>query len=240
MKPNIELTPSAGTSELIIREGKAIEPPKPNESILINGTLAAPFQFLSGKKGLREDIDIHLKIFNDLGRLELVIGDQDPDTTHVISGTLTKDKALESFCINSEKRWGIREFIKFAKMMRFYFADKVAHTKLIESLQKWSVKVEKVVVDHNDHKGNSNFQLEHKVKEVEGFISKFDLSIPIFQGYEKLLFTVEIGLDPKNATVDLFLISDELFELEISYRENLIRQELQKFDSWSFSKVVIS
>jgi hypothetical protein len=128
--------------------------------------------------------------------------------------------------------------------MRFYFADKAAQTKLVQSLQKWSVKVERVINEHNDNKGNSNFQLETKVQQSasgeDGLISKFDLLIPIFQGYAKQKFTVEIGLDPKNTAVMLYLISDELIELEIGQREKLIQDELNKFDDFECSKVVLS
>jgi hypothetical protein len=74
----------------------------------------------------------------------------------------------------------------------------------------------------------------------DGLITKFDLLIPIFQGYSKMKFTVEIGLDPKNTTVQLYLISDELIELEIGQREKLIEDELKKFDYFKCSKVVLS
>jgi hypothetical protein len=226
--------------EIIIREGDAL-PAKANKSILINGVLSAPFQFLEGKRYIRKDEDIHLQVFNSTGTLVLRVGDQDPHTEHVITGSLSKDKVLESFGINSpNKTYPVREFIKFIKPLRYYFADPARHTALIESLQKWSVKVERVIVDHNDLKGNTNFQLETKVKEVEGFVGKFDLNIPIFQGYPKLKFSVEIGFEPKNSTVDLFLVSDELFELEIQTREKLISEEVAKFSEFAFSKVVVN
>jgi hypothetical protein len=81
--------------------------------------------------------------------------------------------------------------------------------------------------------------LETKVLDVE-LVSKFDLHIPIFQGYPKHKFKVEIGLDPKSTTVELFLLSDELVMLETQVRESTIEAELKKFDSYSFAKVVVS
>lgn len=194
---NVQLNITPTGSEIVIREGSAIEARAP-KSIKINGVLDAPYEFKIGKK--LEPLNCHIKIRKDKGEIVLIAQDTDPYTTHEISGALTYDTVLAQFQINKEKRWTVQEFLKFVKMMKFFFADKAAHTKLIESLQKWSVKVERVINEHNDNKGNSNFQLETKVREVE-LLSMFDLHIPIFQGYEKKRFTVEIGLDPKNVSV---------------------------------------
>lgn len=235
----VVLSPAQGDNEFTIRKGDAL-PAKADKSIIIDGTLGAPFQFLTGKDGVFPNKMIHLQIFRDKGKLVLHMGDFDPYTEHVVTGSLKRDSVLEGFAINTDKRWTIQEFLKFIKTMRYYFADPSQHAKLVESIQKWSVKVERVIVEHNDNKGNSNFQLETKVQAVEGLISKFDLNIPIFQGYSKYKFTVEIGLDPKNTAVQLYLISDELIELEIGVREKLINEEVSKFDTFSFSKVVVS
>lgn len=223
--------------EYVIRKGDALEAKAP-KAINLVGVLAAPAQFLAGKT--IDDKQAHLKIFNYEGKLELVIQDTDPYTTHTIVGSLTKDQILQQFKINSDTRWSVAEFLKFIKTMRFYFADRPAHDALIQSIQKWSVKVERVIVEHNDNKGNSNFQLETKVQAVDGLIHKFDLNVPIFQGYPKVKFTVEIGLDPKNTQVMLYLISDDLIELEIGQREGAIKDQLEQLKAYAFSKVVIS
>lgn len=220
-----------------VLKGEALEQ-KPPKAINIVGVLEAPAQFLKGKT--IDPLKTHLKIFNAEGELELVVNDEDPYSTHTIKGKLSKDSVLQMFRINTDTRWTIAEFLKFIKTMRFYFADRAAHAKLIDSIQKWSVKIERVIVEHNDNKGNSNFQLETKVQAVDGLVSKFDLNIPIFQGYPKAKFTVEIGLDPKNTAVMLYLISDDLIELEIQTRETAIRDVLSQLNDYTFSKIVVS
>lgn len=222
--------------EIVIRKGEAL-PPKADKSININGTLSAPFQFLQGKKF--DDATVHLQIKKDTGSLELHVQDTNPHTEHVITGALKRDSVLNQFKINSDHRWSVREFVKFVKTMRFYFADKDAHQKLVESVQKWNVTVEKTIKEHNDNTGNSLLMLETKVRDIS-LVNKFILEVPIFQGYPKKKFTVEIGLDPKNTAVDLYLISDELIELEIGFREQTIETELKKFDQYTFSKIVVS
>jgi len=232
---NLHLTVSG--SEVTIRQGEAL-PAKAPKSIVINGTLAAPSQFLAGKSP--DPLQSHIKIAKDKGEIVLHVQDTDPYTEHIIRGELKRDSILEQFQINTNTRWTVAEFLKFIKTMRFYFADRAAQGALVSALQKWSIAVERVITEFNDNKGNSDFRLETKVRAVEGLINNFDLNIPIFQGYEKSKFTVEIGLDPKNTAVMLYLISDDLIELEIGQREKLIESELAKFASFACSKVFVS
>ena len=239
----ININVTGETKELIFRKGDAL-PVKHKDPINLSGTLEAPFQYYEGKKGKGEFLpdDCHLQILKDKGKIVLVVNDQNPFSKCTVTGSLNLDSILQQFKINSDHRWTIQEFLKFIKTMRFYFADRSAHASLVASLQKWSVKVERVIVEHNDNKGNSNFQLETKVQESakDSLISKFDLLIPIFQGYSKVKFTVEIGLDPKNTHVMIYLISDDLIELEIGQREKHIQDVLDKFNEFPCSKVVIS
>jgi hypothetical protein len=240
MTTEMNINVEAKDGQLVIREGEALPLHYP-APIALSGTLGAPHQFLKGRTRV-DETESHLLIKKDKGSIELVIGDRSATSVISVVGTLTPDGDLKKFNINTEKRWTIAEFLKFIKTMRFYFADKAAHAALVLSLQTWSVKIERVINEHNDNKGNSNFQLQTKVQQsaADSLISRFNLLIPIFQGYPKIQFTVEIGLDPKNTAVDLYLISDELIELEIGQREKLIEEEIEKFSKFACSKVVIS
>lgn len=182
-----------------------------------------------------------MRIFNQQGELELHLFDTDKDSKSVITGSLKKNTDLAEFQINSlTYRFDVAGFLRFIKTKSFFFANKEQHKKLINNMQTWNAKIETVLNQANDQKGNSNFQIEQKVRAVEGFVDKFELNIPIFQGDVSLKFTVEIGLDPKNTAVNLYLFSDELFELEIKQREKLMKEALTEFDGYLFSKVVVS
>lgn len=242
MSKELTLNLTTTGNEVILRTGEALKqghrPP-----INITGTLQAPFQFYEGKKEDCLPNDCHIEIQNDNGVIKFIVEDKHPFSKSEITGVLSRDKVLESFGINTQKRWGIQEFLKFIKTMSFYFADRSQHQTLIASLQKWRVKVERVITEHNDQKGNSDFQLQTKVQqsaEDGGLLTHFNLNIPIFQGYPKAVFQVDIGLDPRNTAVDLFLISDELIPLEIGMREKLIKDELDKFGEFPCSKIVVS
>lgn len=237
----INITPPPGITELTIREGEAIHPKELAPPALnISGTLSAPFNFISGKPTLANNVENnHLLIDLEKGMLTLVLKDQDPFSKNTITGQLTKYGPLAPFGINTEKRWSPRDFMKFLRTVKVFFSDRTEVDQIIESLMKWQAKVETVVKNHNDNSGNSLTSLEKTVSEVS-LKNKFDLLIPIYKGYNKIKFTVEIGLDPKNSGVDLFLVSDELFEQEILQRETIMADELAKFDKYNFSKVVIS
>lgn len=232
----LNITLTGDQKELILRTGDAEEIKHP-KALNITGILAAPFQFLSGK-----DIDAkksHIQIKKDTGAIKLLILDTDPHSSSEITGQLKKDGYFEQWQINSEKRWTVQQFLKHIKMHKSFFTAGKDCDDLVSSFQKWNAKIETVIKEHNDQAGNSMSMLEKKVSEVE-LKTKFSLTIPIFQGYSKQSFTVEIGLEPKQNAVELYLFSNDLFTLEIGHRESLIESELEKFKDFPCSKVVLS
>lgn len=224
---------------ITILEGEA-KPYKPKKSITLNGTLPAPYAFLIGR-GTLDETKIHLLIEKDKGILTLVIDDTDPETTHKVVGKLTEDSALIEFGVNNDSvKWGNRDMVKFLRKMRFYFADKSQHGALIDSLQKWNISVERIFSDHNnDRTGETKMSLETKVNNIT-LLNDFVLEIPIYQGYPKVKFRVQIGIDTLQTQAQLYFFSDELVELKNAFREKIINEELEKFNGNTFSKVVIS
>lgn len=224
--------------QIVIREGEA-RPDLAPKAIVISGTLKAPRQFLDAKTELYEANQCHLRIYKDVGCLELHIQDTDPFTEHVIKGQLKGDTILAGFKINTDHRWTVQTFLKHIRMTAYYFEDRAQAAALILSLQKWSAKIETVIKEHQDKDGSSSMILEKKVNEVD-LLRDFKLNIPVFQGYPKQKFTVSIGLDPASTKVDLYLISDELYELEPTLREKYIEAELQQFSNFACSQIEIS
>ncbi len=233
---DLNITVNGETKELTLRTGEAEKIVHP-KGINLTGILAAPFQFLSGKSYAPGQC--HITIKKDTGVITLSILDTDPHSGSVIIGQLKKDGYFEQWGINTEKRWTVQTFLRHIKMQRSFFSEKTECDAMVESLQKWNAKVETVIKQHNDNSGNSLAMLERSVSGIE-LKNKFSLTIPIFQGYQKQKFTVEIGLDPKSNAVDLYLFSNDLFSLEIEHREQLLELELAKFNDFQCSKVVIS
>jgi hypothetical protein len=234
-KINLTVNNSEG-KEIVLRVGEAEKITYP-KAINITGILGAPFQFLSGK--VIDPKRSHIQIKKDTGVIKLLILDTDPHSTCEITGQLKKDGYFENWQINSEKRWTVQQFLKHIKMHKSFFSTGSDCDDLVSSFHKWNAKIETVIKEHNDQAGNSLSMLEKKVSQVE-LKTKFSLTIPIFQGYQKQTFNVEIGLEPKQNAVELYLYSNDLFSLEIEHREALIEAELSKFDDFPCSKVILS
>lgn len=234
-KINVTVQNQTG-ADVVLRLGDAapIQYAKP---INIDGILAAPSQFLAGKKLDAETC--HLRIEKASGVIALHILDTDPNSKSVIKGELKFDTYFTAWGINTPKRWSVSDFMKHVKMMRIFFVEKTEADAIVTSLQKWQAKVEIEMKEFRDNAGNSLSLLERKVGEIP-LKNTFRLAIPIYQGYPKQTFNVEVGFEPSSSDVKLYLLSTELFELEIEHRDQLINLELAKFSDFACSKVVIS
>lgn len=208
------------------------------KSINISGVLSAPSDFLKGKIALFKKLDAHLIIDRDNNKMTLNLDERSEKSPVTITGSLKPSEDLAAWQINTSTRWSVSSLLAFVRERKFFFADPMVHSKLISSLQKWNVNVEVVIKQHNDNTGNSLAQLERKVGEID-LVKEFALSIPIYKGYDKKTFVVNIGLDPKNTQVDFFLYSDELFFLTRSDREILFNQEIENFKTLGFDCSVV-
>jgi hypothetical protein len=237
---NIEVNPQT-PGEYLIRVGDALAPKAPL-NIKIEGILSAPADFLAGKKEEYKPELAHLLIDRDNQTLKLVLDEYDPYSRDEITGSLKDNVELEKWNINTAKRWTVGEFLQFVRERKMWFAKPEDQVALLKGLQTWKVNVDREIKIFNDNKGNSTDSVETVVSKVQGLVYKFNLSIPVFKGYDKKKFTVEIGLDPKATTVDIYLYSDELYQLRIDERDRLFAFELKKFDSLDFncSQVYIS
>jgi hypothetical protein len=204
----------------------------------ITGVLSAPADFLKGKISLFKKEMAHLIIDRDNNKMTLNLDERSEKSPVTITGQLKPSEDLAAWNINTSTRWSVAGLLAFVRERKFFFADPQIHAKLISSLQKWNVNVEVIIKQHNDNSGNSLAQLERKVGEID-LVKEFALSIPIYKGYPKKTFVVNIGLDPKNTQVDFFLYSDELFFLTRSDREQLFNQEIENFKTLGFDCSVV-
>jgi hypothetical protein len=237
-KTLVNVRAESGTVHVITSE-KQVLAEKARKSITLSGVLGACSDFLLARPGQYDDKIVHLEIYKDLGKLVLVIGDDDPHTTHTITGQLSIDKNLAEFQINKEYIWTVANLRKFLLARGYFFADAQECKNIINQLNNFSAKVEKVIKDWNNNDGSSLAMLETKVEGIE-MKRSFMLNLPIYQGYEKKEFKVEIGFQPTPSSVGLFLYSEDLALLVHSERERIVDNELAKFADQKFSKVLLS
>lgn len=237
-----EINLNVQNGETTIRTGEAARLDVA-KSIKITGRLSAPFDFMEKKNMINQYQAnyCHLLIDKDTGTLTLHANEKSTIAEDVIIGRLEISPELKEWDINGDNRWNVRDFIKFLRARKFYFQDPSEHSSLIENLQKWNVSIERIIKEENNNTGNSHLSLETKVtKALEK--NSFKLELPIYKGYGKKKFTVEIGLDPQAVSVQMFLVSSDLHTLILSERDALFTEELSKFDRLGFdcSRVHIS
>lgn len=222
----IQVQAQEGTQEIIIREGSAL-PAHPPVKIRIDGTLKAPADFLEKKTGNYVPKNLHLLISNNSGKLELIM-DEKEENGDKVTGSLLINPILASFGINTDRTWSISELRKFIQQKSYHFADRDEYLKLLQSLQKFRAQVVKLYQNENTNDGNSKIAFENKVQEANN-VQSFKMQCPIYLGYEKHSFDVEIGLDVSSAETKLFLYSEHLYELLEGLKEKYIKQELDRF-----------
>jgi len=230
---------AVGPGEYTFRVGAALELKAPL-NINISGMLSAPAEWLSKKAAEYDPKDAHLIVDKDNNKLTLTLDEYQPTSRDVITGSLTDDVELAKWQINTSKRWTVNELLQFVRERKYFFTDGAEQEKLLASLQKWNVNINREIKKHNDNSGNSLDSLETNVTKVEGLVKQFNLSIPIFKGYEKKTFSVQFGLDPKSTQVDLYMFSDELFTLKKTLLDSLFAQELAKFKALNFDCSVVN
>jgi hypothetical protein len=218
----------AGITELTIREGAPL-PMKEPIKIALSGILDAPGQFLIAKKHLYEKDNCSLIVDSTKGVLKFIINEVDP-YGHFINGSLKEAEAIQEFCINKDKKFSLHELVKLIKKTKYYFPDKQEHASIIIALQNFSAKVTTDIQNKNDNRGNTKNSLE-RMSQTEA-PAHFKLAIPIYEGYDKISFRVDVGLDPTDADIRFFLESEDLFVLLQTEKEKLISAQVGLFKEW--------
>src|SRR5690348_15849440 len=118
-----------------IRNGEA-EKVKHPLALNINGILAVPAEFLTGKKEEYAQELAHLSIDKDNQTLKLVLDEYDPNSKDEIICKLLDDAEVVLWGINSSTRWPVGALLQFVRERRFFFEDRSEQERLLASLQK--------------------------------------------------------------------------------------------------------
>ncbi|RFP65909.1 hypothetical protein D0N36_06815 [Hymenobacter lapidiphilus] len=218
--------------ETIIRHGQAAPIREPRQ-LAYTGRLDSPRQFLQPKVELYDFKQATVFINQTSGTLKLVLAEKS-ELFDSVTGSLELAPELAQFKINTDQKYTVSELVKFLKRTRFFFSDKDSHAVLLSSLMNFSAKVQTKIEQQQSTNGSSKNNLEREVHGIE-WNREFVLTTPIFKGYPAKSFRVEIGIDPTDASVKLYLESAELFELEQQYRAELLAEEAAYFEQWGCS-----
>lgn len=220
---------------LTILHGKADDPMPREKALSIKGTLTAPFNYFAGRQSILMAIKTacHIIVNTVQKTIKLVVNDKSGLATDMVSGELIDNPALSEWSINTTERYSPRDLVNHIRQRKYQFLNASDAVQLISELLAWHVKIEKEVKEFNDNRGNSLTSFETRITQIK-LMDRFQLNIPVFLGYPKKTFTVEIGVEPVANGAVLFLISDQLAEMQATLVDEYIGDELKKFEEAGF------
>ena len=215
-----------GMNEVIIREGAApkVLDPKAPVKMNVNGTINAPFEYLSKRIDCINQKDWHIIVSREKITIELVVNEADEYTRGTIAGTLQYHPKFEEFGINTGKVWSPFDFAMFCKMNRAFIADKNANMSLVSACKNFTAKVNNQIERAIQENGNRTDNLAQVVNS--NLPESFTLSIPIFKGGKKEDLVVETFAKIDGRNVAFVLLSPGAEETLEDLRDKAIDEQL--------------
>ena len=215
-----------GMNEVIIREGAApkVLDPKAPVKMNVNGTINAPFEYLSKRIDCINQKDCHIIVNREKITIELVVNEADEYTRGTIAGTLQYHPKFEEFGINTGKVWSPFDFAMFCKMNRAFFADKNVNMSLVSACKNFTAKVNNQIERAIQENGNRTDNFAQVVNS--NLPESFTLSIPIFKGGKKEDLVVETFAKIDGRNVAFVLLSPGAEETLEDLRDKAIDEQL--------------
>lgn len=203
--------------ELTLRQGEALKLYDP-EQIKLDGIITVPSEFYLKRKDQCLPPFTHVIFDKESKVIQLVVEDKSKFQT-VVTGKLKRHKFLSSLEINSTKSYSISELQKVLRYAKRFFADPEKHKDFIISLRNFTAKITQTTTQADDRQGNKSSSFESRVedfvktKEGDGGLY-FDLKLPIFYGTDPINLRLNVEIEAINGSVALFLVCDDLDEIE--------------------------
>lgn len=225
---NLKLESIEG-NEIIIREGKALEPREP-KIIAISGDIKTISSFLKIRKdsafGSQEVAPASAVVEVDKAGMSIVLR-LDPEDYYgaTVTAKLEHSDELKKWFINQSKTFKLQELAKLIRFNRIDFDDYDKHDMLLRAYQSFNFKTYIEAQQESDNRGNKNQSFNKKVET--GLPTHFVLNIPLFKGQEAKRFEVEICLETTEGSANFWFESVQLNELIKTERDILFAEELK-------------
>ncbi len=220
----------ATNGELVIRKGEAL-PVKHPIHVVLAGNIDAPMVFAKARPGLVKSLanEGHVLVNMKSKAITLVMGESNPYLSYRISGKLKLSDQITSINLNGSKMFR-SDLIHLIKRHRYYFIDKEQYNIILQSIEKFSAKIEKEIEQSSDKSGNMRSLLAYSTNWGQGLTNQFLVKMPIFDGHPDLTMRVEIGLDPTDASVKFYLESEDFHELVTAETEKIMGEIILWFE----------
>lgn len=230
---SLTLKIETANGELILREGKAQEPLPLKEPKIINiaGDIHSVANFINNRQAGHgsQEIDKNKAVvivdkFHKSITLQL-----DPENHYGASvvAKLEQSKDLEQFGINTSTRYNRKQLLDLLRFNRLFFEDKTQHAKVLVGLYKLRIKSETEIQQEKDNQGNKRNLLDVKTIDDGGLVKEFNITVPLFKGFDPKNISVEICFELVNGDVSFWLESIGLKEASDAAIDGIFQDELK-------------
>lgn len=225
--PVIQVMPNE-KGEVIVRTGPAEQIFQKEPTIVdVKGAITVPAAWAAVRPPIKENG--HVLYSRSKMYIKYVENEKDAYQAKV-EGTLAFNPDLVEFHINEENELTPEALSQFLKMRRHLVVaqDDAAFSLLISNLKNFSAKIQTVREQNSDARGNMSLAVS-KVVDAGRMPLEFTLDIPVFVGFGKRKFKVEICLETRDVALKVWLESPELKMIVGSERDSIIDKELEIF-----------
>lgn len=230
---NLNLKIDTPNGELTIRQGDAQAPLPLKEPKIINisGDIHSVATFINGRETghSSQEIDKNKAIVT-VDKYERTITLQvDPENYYgaTVTGKLEQSKELAQFGINAGTRYNRKSLLDLLRFNRLFFEDKNQHAQVIAGLYKLRIKSETEIQQEKDNQGNKRSLHDVKTVDDGGLVKEFNITLPLFKGFDPKNITVEICFEVVNGDVSFWLESIGLKEASDAAIDGIFENELE-------------
>ncbi len=227
--------PDEKTKVLEIRTGEAEKIFYPVK-LSIGGTIGSAHEFYrkrvtkpygEGVASLHDRNKMHLLVDRVKGSIALYADENNEKGTLVI-GTIQKNPFLEAFGINNDTTLDNEDMAKLLKRNRIWFADPKQCGDIVHNMQHFEATWETEIKKVDNSRGLTINSLSRKlITEVP---LKFILQIEPLKGFPKETFTVEVGVQVDGSSVEFYLESIDLMEIQMNATIKEVQAQIEKFN----------
>lgn len=231
----IELNLSNAGTEIIIREGEALELKAPKK-IQFLGNINAVKEFLDKRTAINGKILQNLQkesalilVDEDGLKISLFLDPENQDGTEIV-GKLEFTQYLEQFHINGTKTFTQAELVKILRFSKQLFETPDQQESLLKAYQSFDFTANIKAAAEADLRGNKSNSLQKII--TTNLPADFILYLPIFKGQDRERFRVEICYDTTDASIRFWFESPELKSLVDQRKIEIFTEELKAYQDY--------
>lgn len=222
MSQEVNINVENGVKEVEVLTGPAKKHSYPTP-IEVKGVLTAPFSYLEKRVSEINQKECNLIVDRDKGTMKLTVCEHS-EYSDLIQGSLKLNPDFLKFGINEDKKYTTFQLADAIKMNRYFFADEGTALKLISTLKDFKAKVDKVVEQRTDGRGNDKSLRESIVSS--NIPESFNMHLPVFKGQTAETFEVEISIN--GIDLSCSLVSPEINDIINKVKDESIDKELDQ------------